>query len=394
MKMLFQAWIALVYFLGILRRVAHSLEVGARPVFVAGATGYIGRAVVKELISRGVPTIAAVRKEAEVAAVTQSYLLGSTVKELSIVDSAAVDECFSQTRPGAVICCAASRNGLPKESWEVDYGGGKNLLQSLIRHGDEKTSTDMPHYVMLSAFCCGKPRLQFQFAKLKLEEDLREASKEGKGVLSHSIVRPTAYFKSLDGQLEAAKKGSSVMYFGDGTCSANAIGDKDLAKFLVDCALSPGSIGMVDATRNVGGPDVPAVTKLQQIGMLFDVLKTPEDERKTMSIPVGVFDVLLGVFSFAKKVTETFGARELATKCDDAGEIVNIVKYYATEPMVATGDGEVQGSMRLSDHFQNLKGGLREVDQYTTTMGVVDLVMKQKYESSKSVFVGGDEIEG
>ena len=385
--MLFQVSLVCLLF-----RVVHSLNVGARPVIVAGATGYIGRAVVKELASRGVPTIAAVRKEADIAEGTRTYLLGSEVRELSIVDPAAVDECFSQTRPVAVICCAASRNGLPAESWQVDYGGGKNLLESLIRHGDKMTGTDMPHYVMLSAFCCGKPRLQFQFAKLKLEEDLREASKGGK--VSHSIVRPTAYFKSLDGQLEAAKKGSSVMYFGDGTCSANAIGDIDLAKFLVDCALSPGSLGMVDATRNVGGPDVPAVTKLQQIGMLFDVLKTPEDERKTMSIPVGVFDVLLGLFSFAKKITETIGARELATKCDDAGEIVNIVKYYATEPMVATGDGEVQGSMRLSDHFQNLKGGLREVDQYTTTMGVVDLVMKQKYESSKSVFVGGDKVEG
>ena len=61
-------------------------------------------------------------------------------------------------------------------------------------------------FVLLSAFCCGKPILQFQFAKLKLEEEIRKIS-DVTDNLSHSIVRPTAYFKSLDGQIESAKKG-------------------------------------------------------------------------------------------------------------------------------------------------------------------------------------------
>jgi divinyl chlorophyllide a 8-vinyl-reductase len=46
----------------------------------------------------------------------------------------------------------------------------------------------------------GKPELQFQLAKLKLEAEIRAAAKMQR--ISHSIVRPTAYFKSLDGQIE------------------------------------------------------------------------------------------------------------------------------------------------------------------------------------------------
>ena len=52
------------------------------------------------------------------------------------------------------------------------------------------------HFVLLSAVCVQKPLLQFQLAKLAFEAKLREA-----GNITHSIVRPTAFFKSLAGQV-------------------------------------------------------------------------------------------------------------------------------------------------------------------------------------------------
>ena len=67
-------------------------------------------------------------------------------------------------------------------------------------------------FVLLSAFCCGKPVLQFQFAKLKLEESIRKTSESFEDI-THSIVRPTAYFKSLDGQIESAKKGIHNLFY-------------------------------------------------------------------------------------------------------------------------------------------------------------------------------------
>jgi hypothetical protein len=108
--------------------------------------------------------------------------------------------------------------GLNRESWAVDYGGGLNMLQSLelasrqneengVKINGQKIQKQKSQFVLLSAFCCGKPVLQFQFAKIKLEDEIRKVTDETG--LTHSIVRPTAYFKSLDGQIESAKKGRS-----------------------------------------------------------------------------------------------------------------------------------------------------------------------------------------
>eukprot|EP01035_Chromulina_nebulosa_P021815 gene21815-28233_t len=61
---------------------------------------------------------------------------------------------------------------------------------------------------------------------------------------------------------------------------------------------------------------------------------------------------------------------ELAQRFDDAMELTRIVYYYATEPMIATGPKEVQGKIKLCDHFNDIamKGGkLDEVDPMTTT---------------------------
>jgi divinyl chlorophyllide a 8-vinyl-reductase len=105
----------------------------------------------------------------------------------------------------------------------VDYGGGLNMLQSLeltskqnelngTKHNGQKMKKQKSQFVLLSAFCCGKPVLQFQFAKIKLEEEIRKVSGSVEGV-THSIVRPTAYFKSLDGQIESAKRGTYVLTY-------------------------------------------------------------------------------------------------------------------------------------------------------------------------------------
>lgn len=340
-------------------------------VVVAGASGYIGRAVVRELVQRGVPTTALVRDADTLTPLTRRLLEGSDVTVCDVGDAAGTQQLFSRLQPSAVVCCLASRSGIKKDAYAVDYGFSKNVMHAL------ESASPQGHFVLLSAFCVGKPLLQLQRAKLQFEEELRLSARS----ITHSIVRPTAYFKSLDGQVEQARKGSAIMYFGDGTCAANAIDEGELATFLVDSALKPKEIGMLDETRNVGGPDVPPVSKAQQIDMIFEALSIPPEDRKRVSIPVGIFDVLLGVFSGAARLTETLGLAGLAERAEDAAEIVRIVRYYATEPMVATGPGEVHGSQRIVDHFNRVasRGGLQEVDEYTTTAGVLNLVMKNQY---------------
>lgn len=93
----------------------------------------------------------------------------------------------------------------------------------------------MSHFILLSAICVQKPLLEFQRAKLKFESDL--AANDG---ITHSIVRPTAFFKSLAGQVESVKKGGPYVMFGDGHLAAcKPISEEDLAAFMAECVTDP-----------------------------------------------------------------------------------------------------------------------------------------------------------
>ena len=98
------------------------------------------------------------------------------------------------TRLGLSYSCGqySARMLLQKDSWAVDYQATKNVLEVAREKGAQ-------HFVLLSAICVQKPLLEFQHAKLKLEAALQSA-----GDITYSIVRPTAFFKSLAGQVRIA----------------------------------------------------------------------------------------------------------------------------------------------------------------------------------------------
>lgn len=76
-----------------------------------------------------------------------------------------------------------------KDSWAIDYQATANALQAARKAG-------AAHFVLLSAICVQRPLLEFQRAKLRFEAELQAA-----GDITYSIVRPTAFFKSLAGQV-------------------------------------------------------------------------------------------------------------------------------------------------------------------------------------------------
>lgn len=66
--------------------------------------------------------------------------------------------------------------------------------------------------------------------------------------ITHSIVRPTAFFKSVAGQVELVKTGKPFVMFGDGTLAAcKPISEPDLAAFMADC------VGQADKVGGQGG---------------------------------------------------------------------------------------------------------------------------------------------
>ncbi|KAL1803815.1 hypothetical protein ACET3Z_032462 [Daucus carota] len=123
----------------------------------------------------------------------------------------------------------------------------KNSLVAGKKYGDS-------HFVLLSAICVQKPLLEFQRAKLKFEAELMKEAEEDNG-FTYSIVRPTAFFKSLGGQVELVKDGKPYVMFGDRKlCACKPMSEADLASFISDCVLSEDKInqifpGMEDAAE-------------------------------------------------------------------------------------------------------------------------------------------------
>jgi divinyl chlorophyllide a 8-vinyl-reductase len=179
---------------------------------------------------------------------------GATVRFGEVTDPISlIRDGFCNEKFDALVSCIASRQGAPKDAWAVDYQANAHALEAAKTAG-------VGHFVLLSAICVQKPRLAFQNAKLAFE---RELIKSG---VPFSIVRPTAFFKSLSGQVERVKSGRSYLVFGDGRQTAcKPISDTDLANFLAACLSDP-------ALRNrvlpIGGPG-PAITPREQGEMLF-----------------------------------------------------------------------------------------------------------------------------
>ncbi|MAI58616.1 MAG: oxidoreductase [Rhodobacteraceae bacterium] len=273
-----------------------------KTVIVAGATGYIGQYVCKTLVSRGhrVITIGRSTPPAQDALIYRNI----NVEVCSRADIEVIKG--SIPRIDVVISCLGSRSGGRQDSWLVELDANKNLL-SLAQSGHAE------QFVLLSAICVQKPRLEFQFAKLAFEEVLVASG------MPFTIVRPTAYFKSLAGQIENVKAGKPFCVFDNGTRTAcKPISGRDLALFMCDCIELPEKLNKI---LPIGGPG-PSVSLKEQGEMIFRLIDKPCRIRQ---IPSGAFSVIgtlmapLGFFS---------------QRLSDKQEFLRIAHYYATESML------------------------------------------------------------
>lgn len=225
---------------------------------IAGATGYIGKNVVRESVRQGYNTVALVRDASKVTspegkALYDTFFEGAQVVECDVTNLDDLEKTFQQIcekeQIDAVVSCLASRSGIKKDAYAIDYQATSNCLQAAQKTG-------VRHFCLLSAFCVKNPWLQFQKAKLKFEEELTSQSD-----VSYSIVRPTAFFKSVSGQLEVIQQGAPFVMFGDGEVTrCNPISEADLATYIIDCIKLPERKNKI---INLGGPDEPLTMKKQ-----------------------------------------------------------------------------------------------------------------------------------
>ena len=299
-------------------------------IFVAGSTGYIGKNVVKYALDNGFDVVTAKRHPDN-----KPVQLNKKLKVIKISNN---DNNWiaDLEKVDVIISCLASRTGEPKDAHLVDYKLNCLLLE-------KAKALKCSQFILLSAICVQKPRLAFQFEKLAFEEELKKSG------LNFSIVRPTAYFKSLSGQIENIKKGKPYVYFGDGQITqCNPISEKDLSLYILSC--------IKDKTKwqkilPIGGPKQSITPK--DIGkILFEIF---EVSPKYKSFPTKLLDairLLLLIIS------------PFSNWAKNKSELIKIAKYYATESMLIWDEKKEcydanmtpsTGKDTLRDYFYSIK---------------------------------------
>ena len=108
---------------------------------VVGATGYIGKAVVREAVRRGYATKAVVRDAANAA--SEPKFEGATLVEADVCDAASLGRPGAPFEKGAVdvvISCLASRSGSKKDSFAIDYQATLNCMEAARAAGSAPRS--------------------------------------------------------------------------------------------------------------------------------------------------------------------------------------------------------------------------------------------------------------
>lgn len=286
-----------------------------RRVALAGASGTIGQAVAAQLAAEGHVVTALGRAD--------------------LADRAQLAVKLAEAQAEVVISCIASRSGAPRDAQRVDYETNSRLLAAAIAAGTAQ-------FILLSAICVQRPLLAFQHAKLKFEAELAASG------IGYTIIRPTAFFKSLSGQVKRVKAGKPFLIFGDGELTrCKPISDGDLARFITLAIDNPDMAGKI---LPIGGPG-PAIS-LKEQGELLCRLAGREPKFKSVSPRI---------FTYAERVLN-LGAPFSGWFAEKA-EYARIARYYATEPMLVldpvtgTYDADLTpefGTETLANHYRRL----------------------------------------
>ena len=304
-----------------------------RSVLLFGGTGTAGRATAAALLAAGHHVTLYARPTATDLPPDARLRFGTSFQPDTLLRQAVGGDRFD-----AVVSCLASRSGSPSDAAAIDRDAHLGILDMALRAG-------IPRFVQLSAICLQKPRLPFQYAKLAFEARLMASD------LDWTIVRPTAYFKSLSGQIARVQAGKPYLVFGDGRLTAcKPISDRDLGRFIVQCLTDRASVRRI---LPIGGPG-PSLTPREMGEEIFRLAGRPARFRR---MPVAAMRGIVGALDLGAKFRPALA---------DKAALARIGLYYATESMLVWDEARQRydanatpefGEDRLSDHFARVLAG-------------------------------------
>jgi uncharacterized protein YbjT (DUF2867 family) len=279
-------------------------------VLLAGATGYLGGHILKELIRRGINTTIIVRKANRISIELRDH------EQINIVEA-------EVTRPETIsnscreIDTVISTVGITKQKdgltyMDVDYQANLNLLHEAVKRGVRKfiyvsvlNGEELKHL----SICAAKERFVQKV--------------QGAGI-EYCIIRPNGFFSDMSEFYKMAIKGR-IYLFGKGALRANPIHGIDLASECVN------QINKNRTEVKIGGPET-----LTQNEIALTAFKAIGKEAKITHIPDWIRKAIL-------KLAKTFMRKTRF------GPIEFFMNVMATE-MVAPEYGE----HRLEDFFKEL----------------------------------------
>ena len=235
-----------------------------KTVLLAGATGYLGKYIAKELIYRNINTKIIVRNPVKAIPLAYDFveIIPAEVTRPETIKGhfAGVDTVIS------TVGITRQRDGLTYMA--VDYRANMNLLEEAKKAGVKK-------FIYVSVINGQLHRnLKLVEAKEAFVDKLKASG------LEYTIIRPNGFFSDMRDFLKMAKKGS-VYIFGKGKKKFNPIHGADLAQVCVDA---------INSNQNeivVGGPDILTHYEVAEMALLtsgkpINIIHVPHWIRKSI----------------------------------------------------------------------------------------------------------------
>ena len=277
-----------------------------KKVLVTGATGYLGRYVIKELKKQG-------------------YWVRTLARNVKKLDNLKehIDEVFEAevTKPESLngICdgidVVISSIGITRQKdgltyMDVDYQGNKNLL-------DQAVENNVSKFIYVSVI---NAHLMEDLKGIQAKELFVDKLKESG--LDYAVIRPTGFFSDMLEFLNMAKKGR-VSLFGSGEDKINPIHGADLAEVCVK------SMDKQEKEINVGGPETFTFKEIAELA--FKVLNK---KAKISTLPIWMIRIILPLIRTFTS-SKTYGPLE-----------------FMMSVMTMDVVGELYGKERLENFFQ------------------------------------------